>query len=41
MVPFLCLRAETQLRRPLNGPVSYPLSMDPSALYPFVICIRC
>ena len=31
----------TQLCRPLNGPVSYPLSMDPSTLYPCVIWIRC
>ena len=40
-VPFMCLRTQTQLCRPLSGPVSYPLSMDPSRLYPCVIWIRC
>ena len=33
-VPSICLRIQTQQRRPLNEPVSYPSSMDPSTLYP-------
>ena len=28
-MPFTCLKTGTQLCRPLSGPVSYPLSMDP------------
>ena len=41
MIPFTCLRTQTQLCRPLSRPVSYPLTMDPSILYPCVIWIRC
>ena len=35
-VPSMCLRTQTQLCRPLSGPVSYPSSMDLSILYPCV-----
>ena len=34
--PSMCLRTQTQLCRPLSGPVSCPSLMDLSILYPFV-----
>ena len=35
-VPSMCLRTQTQLCRPLSGPVSYPSLMDLPILYPCV-----
>ena len=40
-VPLMCPRNQRQLCRPLNGPVFYPLSMDPSTLCPCVIWSTC